>query len=49
MASTFRRLALERTSSHSHRDSVVHQFLSLAYALARRFQQRFAGLIETAR
>ena len=46
MASAFRRSALGRSSSHSRRDAVVQQFLSLADALARRFQQRFAGLIE---
>jgi RNA polymerase sigma-B factor len=46
MASATRRSALERPASHSRRDAVVQQFLSLADALARRFQQRFAGLIE---
>jgi RNA polymerase sigma-B factor len=46
MASALRRSALERPSSFSRRDAVVQQFLSLADALARRFQQRFAGLIE---
>jgi RNA polymerase sigma-B factor len=46
MASALRRSALERPASYSRRDAVVHQFLSLAEALARRFQQRFAGLIE---
>jgi RNA polymerase sigma factor (sigma-70 family) len=43
MASAFRRSALEPPGSHSRRDAVVQQFLSLADALARRFQQRFAG------
>ena len=46
MATAVRRSALERPASHSRRDAVVQQFLSLADALARRFQQRFAGLIE---
>jgi RNA polymerase sigma factor (sigma-70 family) len=46
MASAVRRSALERPASYSRRDAVVHQFLSLADALARRFQQRSAGLIE---
>jgi DNA-directed RNA polymerase specialized sigma subunit len=46
MASATRRSALERPASHSRRDAVIHQFLSLADALACRFQQRFAGLIE---
>jgi DNA-directed RNA polymerase specialized sigma subunit len=46
MATAVRRSALERPSSHFRRDAVVQQFLSLADALARRFQQRFAGLIE---
>lgn len=46
MATAVRHSALEPHSSHSHRDAVVQQFLSLADALARRFQQRFAGLIE---
>jgi hypothetical protein len=43
MASALRRTALERTASHAGRDAVVQQFLSLADALARRFEQRFAG------
>jgi RNA polymerase sigma-B factor len=46
MASALRRSALERPASHSRRDAVVREFLSQADALARRFQQRFAGLIE---
>jgi DNA-directed RNA polymerase specialized sigma subunit len=46
MVSATRRSALERPASYSRRDAVVQQFLSLADALARRFQQRFAGLIE---
>ena len=46
MASAVRRSALERSVFHPRRDAVVQQFLSLADALARRFQQRFAGLIE---
>jgi len=46
MASATRRSAVERPASHSRRDAVVQQFLSLADALARRFQQRFAGLIK---
>ena len=46
MASAVRRSALEHPASHSRRDAVVQQFLSLADALARRFQQRFPGLIE---
>ncbi len=46
MAYATRRSALERPASHSRRDAVFQQFLSLADALARRFQQRFAGLIE---
>jgi RNA polymerase sigma factor (sigma-70 family) len=46
MATAVRRSALERPASYSRRDAVVQQFLSLADALARRFQQRFAGLIE---
>jgi DNA-directed RNA polymerase specialized sigma subunit len=46
MASAVHRSALERPASHSRRDAVVQQFLSLADALARRFQQRFAALIE---
>ncbi len=46
MASTTRRSALERPASYSRRDAVVQQFLSLADALARRFQQRISGLIE---
>ena len=46
MASAVRRSAVERPASNSRRDAVVQQFLSLADALARRFQQRFAGLIE---
>ena len=46
MASTTRRSAVERPASHSRRDAVVQQFLSLADALARRFQQRFTALIE---
>ncbi len=43
MATAVRRSALERPASHSRRDAVVQQFLSLADALARRFQQRFAS------
>jgi|694.fasta_scaffold99908_2 RNA polymerase sigma factor (sigma-70 family) len=46
MASAVSRPAVERPASHSRRDAVVEQFLSLADALARRFQRRFAGLIE---
>jgi hypothetical protein len=46
VATAVRRSALERPASHSRRDAVVEQFLSLADALARRFQQRFARLIE---
>ncbi len=46
MASAVRRSALERLSSHSRRDAVVQQFLSLADALARRFQRRFPDLIK---
>lgn len=46
MASATRRSALERSVFHSRRDAVVHQFLSLADALARRFQRRFPELIE---
>ena len=46
MATAVRRSAVERSASHSRRDAVVQQFLSLADALARRFQQRFPGLIE---
>jgi DNA-directed RNA polymerase specialized sigma subunit len=37
---------MEHPASHFRRDALVQQFLSLADALARRFQQRFAGLIE---
>ena len=46
MATAIRRSDLECPASHSRRDAVVQQFLSLADGLARRFQQRFAGLIE---
>ena len=46
MATAVRRSALERPAAHSRRDAVVREFLPLADALARRFQQRFAGLIE---
>jgi DNA-directed RNA polymerase specialized sigma subunit len=46
MASAIRRSALERPASQSRRDAVVEQFLSLADALARRFQRRFPDLIE---
>jgi hypothetical protein len=45
MASAFRRSALERYVPPP-RDAVVREFLLLADALARRFQQRIAGLIE---
>ena len=46
MATAVRRSAPERPASHSRRDAVVQQFLSLADALARRFQRRFTDLIE---
>lgn len=46
MASAVRRSAVDRPASHSRRDAVVQQFLSVADALTRRFQQRFSGLIE---
>jgi hypothetical protein len=46
MATAVRRSALERPASHSRRDAAVQQFLSLADALARRFQRRFPDLIE---
>lgn len=46
MATAVRRSALERSAFHSRRDAVVQQFLSLADALARRFQRRFPDLIE---
>ena len=46
MASTTPRSAVERPASYSRRDAVVQQFLSLADALARRFQRRFPDLIE---
>ena len=46
MASALRHSTLERPALYSRRDAVVQQSLSLADALACRFQQRFAGLIE---
>jgi DNA-directed RNA polymerase specialized sigma subunit len=46
MATAVRRSDVERPTSYSRRDAGVQEFLSLADALARRFQQRFAGLIE---
>jgi RNA polymerase sigma factor (sigma-70 family) len=46
MANAVRRSSLERFASHSRGDAVVRQFLPLADALARHFQQRFSHLIE---